>query len=143
MSSVPGGEGRGSGTSRWTILLGTAAIALLLVLDPYAFGQVGGDVHITVFEWQRVLSTLLGVLVAMIACAVLLKRYRAAIALLLFEGLLYLGANLFYLYRDGFSRFVVGYESFPLTLGVVLAGLVLRALLVVVAFGLVTHPPSR
>lgn len=124
----------GGAMTRWLVPAACGVILLLLALDPYSYGRVGGDVTIAIYPWQSLVSSLLSLLLLLVAGATLMRRYRLAFTVLLCESLLFVGTNLLYVGRDGMSRFVVGYESSPQTLAVVSTGLLLRALLIVVVW---------
>jgi hypothetical protein len=126
--------------TRWLVPATCAATILLLALDPYSYGRVGGDVTIAMFAWQSIVAWLLALLLLLVAGAALMKRYRLAFGTLLCESLIFVGMNLAYFGRDGVSRFVVGYESSPQTFAVVATGLLLRALLFTILWGGLRRP---
>jgi len=125
--------------TRWLVPAACAAMILLLALDPYSYGRVGGDVTIALFARQSLVAWLLSLLLLIVTSAASMRRYQLAFAALLCENLIFVGTNLMYVGRDGMSRFVVGYESSPQTLAVVATGVLLRALLFVLLWGMVSR----
>lgn len=114
--------------SRKLLALGAIAVMVTLIgIDPYSHGYVGGDIGIVQYEWQRwVAGTEIGLLVV---GAILVFRPSLMRRALLIEASVFCTINALFVLRDGMTRFVTGYESAKTPLLGLLAGSLLRVLL--------------
>ena len=116
---------------RWS-LAGILFMFVVLAIDGYSYGWVGGDVQGLVHPWQITLALACAVLLG-VAFLLFVAQSETPVlrAVLVAEACVYLVANCVYVVRDGVSRFAVGYD---LTLGLAwLVGLamIVRALVIV------------
>jgi hypothetical protein len=101
----------------------------MLDRDPYSHGYVGGDVLIVVHHWQRLAVACEVGLLAVGLVAGVTGRRRALVVAVASEAILFAGLNAVWVVRDGATRFLVGYESSFETAYIVVAGLVIRVLI--------------
>ncbi len=119
----------------WPLIGGIALILVLLNLDPYSHGYRGGDVLIVVHPWQRIAIACEVALLLVGLGAGVLRLRRTLIVAIAAEATLFVGLSAVWVTRDGATRFLVGYESSFETAYVVAAGLLLRILIIVWAWG--------
>ena len=108
------------------------AIVLLLSLDRYSYGQVGGEGQAAVAAthwWQAAAAGLLLFLIGAAAWFTLRGRLGGAVAVLRTELVLFLMLNLLFLWRDGEGRLVCGFEHDRTGQWIVLGGLAARVVL--------------
>lgn len=101
-------------------------VILLMGLDPYTYGRIGGDIVAVLYPWQRWVAAIqVGLLIiGAISSAIGIRELRV----LGVELSIFLVFNAFLVSRDGITRFVTGYESAVTTGLIVLAGLLVRIL---------------
>jgi hypothetical protein len=112
---------------RTRLTVGVAMILITLLLDPYTFGDAGGEIGLTYRSWQSVAAAVqAAALVAVAACA-WLSGFRRALALASVEFSSCVALNVLYLIRDGTARFDSGYSGDTTVVVAVGVGFALRA----------------
>lgn len=99
----------------------------LMALDPYSWGGTGGELGFERFSWQIAVTALQVGLLGLLFVMTLRAQYRHALALVLVELLLMIGANAWLILRDGTQRFISGYAADSTTAWLLVAGVLLRA----------------
>ena len=116
----------------WIRSLAIAAIALLLAVDRYSYGKVGGEgaAALDAFHWWQVAAAAL--MIALIGAGTWLLQLgradRARFAYLV-ESCLFILVNVLYLWRDGEGRLILGFEHDRTGLWTLVGGVAARAVL--------------
>jgi hypothetical protein len=124
-----------------TLAAAAAALIVLLALDRYSYGHIGGEIFsfgprmevLPEYVWQRWATAALVLLLLAAVVALWRGSWVTSARLVGSEALLFVALNLAYLFRDGLStRGFVGYEGNPQSLVVTVLGLLLRMALMLV-----------
>lgn len=111
------------------------AASLLLLMDPYTFGRMGGDEHaFTRVYWQSAVAGIsFGLLVAVTLW--LSSHVRSATRAAVAELAVFAVANVIYIARDGFdARMYAGYEGSPIPLATFVVGILIRGVALFLLF---------
>lgn len=104
-------------------------VALLsLLLDPYSFGDAGGELSIRSNAWQMMTAAVQVSLLVVAARLVWLRAYPKALKVALAESLLFLVLNVLFVLRDSASRFSSGYSADTTIVFVFVLGFAARCL---------------
>jgi hypothetical protein len=106
-------------------------LAWTILADPYSHGLTTGDELIVRVFWQKIVAAAQLVAVVLAGSLIGFGSVSRARLVLVIEAVVFLGVNAVYLLRDGFGRVTTAPAPAWTVAGLLLAGLLVRAVLVV------------
>lgn len=94
---------------RTVALMGTAALLLAVLFDPYTFRKTASDAVVAAAPWQTALGLVDALLLAVAGLHVWRTNVRMAFRVLCVEALFNLALSIAWILRDGLARFSRGF----------------------------------